>query len=125
MSSLWLVVLVVGVATVALKATGPVLLGGRKLPAAVAGVVELLAPVLLTALVVTQTVGGDNELVLGGGRDRGPCATACGGRRRRGRDGRREGARLSGSRPAAGVDSRHRTGPTRHRENAGFRRRYR
>jgi hypothetical protein len=27
-------------------------------------VVELLAPVLLTALVVTQTVGGDNELVL-------------------------------------------------------------
>jgi branched-subunit amino acid transport protein len=64
MSSVWLVVLVVGVATVALKATGPVLLGGRKLPAAVAGGVELLAPVLLTALVVTQTVGGDNELVL-------------------------------------------------------------
>jgi hypothetical protein len=26
--------------------------------------VELLAPVLLAALVVTQTVGGDNELVL-------------------------------------------------------------
>ena len=64
MSSVWLVVLVVGVATVALKATGPVLLGGRKLPDSVAGVVELLAPVLLSALVVTQTVGGDNELVL-------------------------------------------------------------
>jgi branched chain amino acid efflux pump len=63
-SSVWLVVLVVGVATVALKATGPVLLGGRKLPDGVAGVVDLLAPVLLTALVVTQTVGGDNELVL-------------------------------------------------------------
>jgi branched-subunit amino acid transport protein len=61
-STVWLVVLVVGVATVALKATGPVLLGGRELPDA--GVVELLAPVLLTALVVTQTVGGDNELVL-------------------------------------------------------------
>jgi branched-subunit amino acid transport protein len=57
-------VLVVGVATVALKATGPVLLGGRELPEAVAGVVELLAPVLLAALVVTQTVGGDNELVI-------------------------------------------------------------
>ena len=56
--------LVVGVATVALKATGPVLLGGRELPEAVAGVVELLAPVLLAALVVTQTVGGDNELVI-------------------------------------------------------------
>ena len=64
MSTVWLVVLVVGVATVALKATGPVLLGGRALPDAVAGVVELLAPVLLAALVVTQTVGGDNELVL-------------------------------------------------------------
>ena len=64
MSTVWLVVLVVGVATVALKATGPLLLGGRQLPEAVAGVVELLAPVLLAALVVTQTVGGDNELVI-------------------------------------------------------------
>ena len=64
MSTVWLVVLVVGLATVALKATGPVLLGGRELPARVAGVVGLLAPVLLAALVVTQTVGGDNELVL-------------------------------------------------------------
>lgn len=64
MSTVWLVVLVVGIATVALKATGPVLLGGRELPEPVAGVVALLAPVLLAALVVTQTVGGDNELVL-------------------------------------------------------------
>ena len=64
MSAVWLVVLVVGVATVALKATGPVLLGDRTLPEPVARVVSLLAPVLLAALVVTQTVGGDNELVL-------------------------------------------------------------
>ena len=64
MSTVWLVVLVVGVATVALKATGPVLLGDRTLPEPVARVVSLLAPVLLAALVVTQTVGGDNELVL-------------------------------------------------------------
>jgi branched chain amino acid efflux pump len=63
-STVWLVVLVVGIATVALKATGPVLLGGRELPVRVASVVGLLAPVLLAALVVTQTVGGDNELVL-------------------------------------------------------------
>jgi len=63
-SAVWLVVLVVGVATVALKATGPVLLGDRTLPEPVARVVSLLAPVLLAALVVTQTVGGDNELVL-------------------------------------------------------------
>jgi branched-subunit amino acid transport protein len=63
-STVWLVVLVVGLATVAFKATGPVVLGSRSLPPAVAEVVALLAPVLLAALVVTQTVGGDNELVL-------------------------------------------------------------
>jgi branched-subunit amino acid transport protein len=63
-STVWIVVLVVGVATVALKATGPVLLGNRTLPEPRARVVALLAPVLLSALVVTQTVGGDNELVL-------------------------------------------------------------
>jgi len=63
-STVWLVVLIAGVATVAFKATGPVLLGGRSLPPAIAEVVALLAPVLLAALVVTQTVGGDNELVL-------------------------------------------------------------
>jgi branched-subunit amino acid transport protein len=62
-STVWLVVLVVGAATVALKATGPVLLGSRTLPPAIADVVALLAPVLLAALVVTQTVGGDHELV--------------------------------------------------------------
>jgi branched-subunit amino acid transport protein len=63
-STVWLVVLVVGLATVAFKSTGPVLLGRRALPEPVAKVVALLAPVLLAALVVTQTVGGDNELVL-------------------------------------------------------------
>ena len=63
MSTVWLVVLVVGAATVAFKATGPVLLGGRTLPPAIAEVVALLAPVLLAALVVTQAVGGDDELV--------------------------------------------------------------
>jgi len=62
-STVWLVVLVVGLATVALKATGPVLLGDRELPGRLASMVGLLAPVLLSALVVTQTVGGDNELV--------------------------------------------------------------
>jgi branched-subunit amino acid transport protein len=63
-SDAWLVVVLVGAATIALKATGPVLLGGRPLPISLTGVVALLAPVLLAALVVTQTVGGDNELVL-------------------------------------------------------------
>jgi hypothetical protein len=62
--SVWLVVIVVGVATVVFKSAGPLLLGQRRLPGPVAGLVVLLAPVLLAALVVTQTVGGDNRLVL-------------------------------------------------------------
>jgi branched-subunit amino acid transport protein len=64
MNRVWAVVLIVGAATIALKATGPVLLGDRRLPQRLTGVVALLAPVLLAALVVTQTVGGDGELVL-------------------------------------------------------------
>jgi branched-subunit amino acid transport protein len=58
------VIAVVGAFTMASKASGPVLLGRRELPPRVASVVEVLAPAMLAALVVTQTVGGDRELVL-------------------------------------------------------------
>jgi branched-subunit amino acid transport protein len=58
----WLVVAVVGVATIACKAAGPVLLGRRELAPRLQACVELLAPVMLTALVVTQTFGGDEEI---------------------------------------------------------------
>ena len=58
MSHVWLVVALVAAATALLKATGPVFLGRRELPAPVASVVTLLAPALLAALVVTQTLGG-------------------------------------------------------------------
>jgi branched-subunit amino acid transport protein len=60
----WVVLAVVGAATVAFKAAGPVLLGARALPPRVASVVEVLAPAMLAALVVTQAVGGERELVL-------------------------------------------------------------
>ena len=60
----WVVIAVVGALTILFKASGPVLLGKRELPARVASVVEVLAPAMLAALVVTQTVGGDRELVL-------------------------------------------------------------
>ncbi|HEX3255084.1 MAG TPA: AzlD domain-containing protein [Gaiellaceae bacterium] len=63
MSSSWLIVLVVGVATVILKGLGPVLLGGRNLPPRVSGVMQMLAPALLAALVVTQAFGGDRKLI--------------------------------------------------------------
>lgn len=64
MSEVWIAVGLVGAATVALKAVGPVLLGGRPLPDHLTGVVALLAPAVLAALVVTQVVGGDREIVL-------------------------------------------------------------
>ncbi len=64
MSEVWLLVLVTGLGAVALKAAGPVLLGGRALPAGASGVVALLAPSLLAALIATQTFGGDHRLVL-------------------------------------------------------------
>ncbi len=40
------------------------LLGRRALPPHVQSVVELLAPVMLIALVVTQTFGGDEEITV-------------------------------------------------------------
>ena len=61
MGDVWVVVGVVGASTVALKGAGPVVLGGRRLPARVMSVVELLAPAVLAALVVTQVVGGDHR----------------------------------------------------------------
>jgi hypothetical protein len=60
----WLVVAAVGVVTVLAKAAGPVLLGGRRLTGRAVDVVDLLAPVMLVALVVTQTAGGDRAIVL-------------------------------------------------------------
>ncbi len=64
MSDAWLVVALVGAATVALKSVGPVLMGGRELPPLASGVVALLAPALLAALVAVQVFAGERQLVL-------------------------------------------------------------
>ncbi len=47
--------------TAAIRAAGPVALGGRDLPARAMSVIALLAPALLAALVVTQTFGGESS----------------------------------------------------------------
>lgn len=57
MTDVWTVVAAVGAATIAIKATGPVALAGRSLSERLAAVVDLLAPAVLAALVVTQTAG--------------------------------------------------------------------
>ena len=59
----WIVIAVVGAVTILFKASGPVLLGDRELPPRALALVEVLAPAMLAALVVTQTVGGNGELV--------------------------------------------------------------
>jgi uncharacterized membrane protein len=64
MTDSWLVVVLVGAGTVAIKAAGPVLLGGRPLPARLTSVVELLAPAVLAALVAVQTFGEGQSLVV-------------------------------------------------------------
>jgi branched-subunit amino acid transport protein len=68
MSAGWIVIALVGTATVLFKAAGPVFIGGRELPPRALGLVEVLAPAMLAALVVTQLVGGDRELVIDGPR---------------------------------------------------------
>lgn len=62
MTTTWMVVAVVGIITIAIKALGPMLLGGRPLPPRVNIVVALLAPALLAALVAVNTLGGDRAL---------------------------------------------------------------
>jgi hypothetical protein len=64
MSDAWVVVLLVGGATVAIKAAGPVLLGGRAMPDPVNRMIVLLAPAILAALVAWATFGVGRRLVV-------------------------------------------------------------
>ena len=57
MTDVWVTIGVLAVATAVIRASGPVLLGGRELPTRVQGVIALVAPALLAALIVVQTVG--------------------------------------------------------------------
>jgi branched-subunit amino acid transport protein len=64
LSAAWIAVLVVGAATIAIKAAGPMLAGERELPVGASRVLGLLAPALLAALVATQAFATDESLVL-------------------------------------------------------------
>ena len=61
MSTAWITIAALAVATALIRASGPVLVGGRKLPGRALDVIALLAPALLAALVVVQTVGGPDH----------------------------------------------------------------
>ena len=64
MTDVWITIAGLVVTTVAIKAAGPVIVGGRDLPAGAYAVISLLAPALLTALVLTDTFAREQELTV-------------------------------------------------------------
>ena len=64
MSAVWVTIGGLTIGTAAIKAAGPLLVGGRSLPPFPMRVIALLAPALLAALVATGAFASDGELVL-------------------------------------------------------------
>jgi branched-subunit amino acid transport protein len=64
MTAVWIAIAALTVISFAIKATGPVALGGRELPRALERLIVLLPAALLSALVVVQTFASGRELVL-------------------------------------------------------------
>jgi branched-subunit amino acid transport protein len=60
----WIAVAGVGAATIALKGAGPLLFSRRALPQLLTAVMPLLAPCLLAALVVGQTLADGRSLTV-------------------------------------------------------------
>jgi branched-subunit amino acid transport protein len=68
--TIWICVALTGLASFAIKATGPAILGTRPLPSRARGVIALLAPALLAGLVISDILGpnwssADGPLALG------------------------------------------------------------
>jgi branched-subunit amino acid transport protein len=61
----WALIAGCAVVTAAIKAAGPVAFGGRDLPERLGGVIALMAPALLVALVVTQALADGERVVIG------------------------------------------------------------
>jgi branched-subunit amino acid transport protein len=57
----WIAIALLTAGTVAIKAVGPLALGGRELPPRASAVIARLAPSLLAALVVVDTFGGTDR----------------------------------------------------------------
>ena len=61
MTDVWLTIAVLSLGTVALKATGPLVLGGREPGERTFAVISLFAPALLAALVVYETLTSGHQ----------------------------------------------------------------
>jgi Branched-chain amino acid transport protein (AzlD) len=59
-----LLIAVLAVGTVLMKALGPLLAGGRQPPASLTRVIALVAPALISALIVTGTFTEGQELII-------------------------------------------------------------
>lgn len=64
-AELWLIVLATAAVTALIKGFGPVTVGGRELPPWTAGVIGLLAPALLAALVVVSALSEGKTIAVG------------------------------------------------------------
>ena len=64
MTAVWTTIGVLAVVSAAIKASGPVLVGGRELPGWATRIIALLAPALLAALVVVDTFADGKSLVI-------------------------------------------------------------
>ena len=60
----WTVVILAGTVTMAVKAAGPCVLGGRELPHELTRILRLLAPALFGALIATQTFATAQQLAV-------------------------------------------------------------
>ena len=61
MNDVWITIAALSAGTLALKATGPVVLGGRQPGDRTFAVISLFAPALLAALVVYETLGTGDQ----------------------------------------------------------------
>jgi branched-subunit amino acid transport protein len=64
MTDVWITIAGLTVATAAIKAAGPLIVGQRELPVRADAVISLLAPALLTALIVTDTFAREQDLTV-------------------------------------------------------------
>lgn len=64
MSEAWITIAVLAATGAMIRASGPVLMGGRRLPEGLTGVVDLLAPALLAALIVVETLSDGRAIEL-------------------------------------------------------------
>jgi branched-subunit amino acid transport protein len=62
---IWVVIGLCAASTAVMKGIGPFALGGRDLPAWVNGIIKLMAPALLAALVAVAVLSHDDEWAVG------------------------------------------------------------